>query len=668
MAKADCTEWARTINQIAMNIASRQGVGADLDSVVRGMKDEGIALDRETVAQAIVDATEKDGRHEDVLADIVNAVKQEAREDRRLARQTKSLERTLAAGEVPVPVKRAAKLASEAIRKARMIRDTLKKKLAKSEPVQKDRIQKQIDKLDAVIEAGDFTPKVKPVQTPKSLELERMEFRRDEKRRLINRRIRDLKPQTIMNKVADVGNIPRAIMTSFDFPPIFRQGNFLFFSNPILTMKAMGPAMRAIVSRKQQVRTMREISNRLNAMWYRRSGLAIIEEDAILKDREEAYQTTLIEKFRQVPVLGKLAEPILASERGYTTFLNKLRADAFDTFAAAFAPDGNLTLEQAQSLAKFINAVTGRGELPSAMENSAAALNAVIFAPRKMAGTFQTIAGAIDPGFAFRAGKGKKRSRAPKEVQKLIRRQYARYMIGVGLMYTLASLAFGDDDQFDIEWDPRSSDFGKLRFGNTRIDPLGGLSQTIVVLARTTPVVGGFKSASTQNIRKLRGTDIPFGMNDALDVVENFFENKFAPVFGTLFVDAYLKGRLRGKTFKGDPVTLKGVAGRFLPMSFGDVRESIQAQGTTKGLAISLTALFGAGVMTYGSAMNTMTPKELKAILKKNTYQPPKNKPFQRTKIVIRGDEKVRVTIGEAHRGEEGRVKAIKAELRKRAG
>lgn len=636
MARPDCSEWAKTVTQIAMNIASRQGSGADLDSVVKAMQPH-VKVERDAVAQAIVEATEQDGRNEDVIADAVNAVKQEARTDRRLARQIKTLEQILEAGEVPVELNRATKQASQAIQQARTIRDTLKKKLAASEPVQKKRIQKQIDKMDAIIEAGDFTPRVKPVEVTKSKELDRLEFERDEKRRFINREIQKLKPQNVWTARFDKLNVARAIMTSFDLSAVFRQGGFFVFSNPRLAAKSLVPMLRATVSRQNEAKINKEIANRDNAMWYRKTKLAITDPGSGITQKEEAYQTTWAEK---IPIAGPI---IKASERGYVTFLNKLRADAFDTFAATLTKDGDLTLEQAQAITHFVNVSTGRGSIKG-FEKSALALNALFFSPRLMSSRFQAIAGAVAPGRTFKA---------PKEVRAIIRAQYAKYLIGMGLFYLMASIAFEDDDEFDIEFDPRSSDFGKLRFGNTRVDPLSGLSQTVVLLSRI--VKGEFKSASTGNIRKLRGTELGFGQGSGRKVVNQFLRNKFSPLMGA-FSDIVLEGR----TFDGKPVTPQNVIGGFLPMTFEEVAESIEEQGLARGSAISLMAIFGMGVQSWGHAFETMSPKELKEQLNKHTYK--------RTQTVTRQGDKVRVRKGQPHVGEEGRVKAIKSELQKRAG
>ena len=59
----------------------------------------------------------------------------------------------------------------------------------------------------------------------------------------------------------------------------------------------------------------------------------------------------------------------------------------------------------------------------------------------------------------------------------------------VGLTTTMVMLAAAylnddDDEETSVELDPRSSDFMKIKLGNTRVDPWGGMQQQIVLSSR----------------------------------------------------------------------------------------------------------------------------------------------------------------------------------------
>jgi hypothetical protein len=95
----------------------------------------------------------------------------------------------------------------------------------------------------------------------------------------------------------------------------------------------------------------------------------------------------------------------------------------------------------------------------------------------------------------------------------------------MSVVYLLAQLA-----GFDIEWDPRSSDFGKIKIGNTRIDPLGGFSQVIVFLSR---VLDGKTKTGSGVIAPNRGENIPYGVDNTYQLIAKFVRSKLAPAVGT---------------------------------------------------------------------------------------------------------------------------------------
>ncbi len=623
MAKRDCSELAKKITAMAMNISSRPGV-KNLDDVVRRMKEHVPEITREMVVDSIVEATERGPRDFSETINIINAIKAEARQDKALQRKIEGLEKALETGDVPISAKRAQKQATEAIQALRDIRDNLKKKLATSEPGQKAKIEKQIKDLEKRITEEDFTPKIKPAETRKGKELERLEFERDELRRSIQREIQNLKPTAMWEHIAEPFNLARAIMTSYDFSAVFRQGGFVVFSRPGTAAKSLVPMFQAFKSRQKMFEINTEILKRPNAPLYRKAKLflAPIDGSHRFSQMEEVYQTRWA---RWIP-------GVAASERAYLTFINKLRADVFDTMAAGLSRDGEVTLEEARAIANFVNVATGRGNL-GALESASVPLNTLFFAPRLTASRFQLLMG--QPFFG-----GNSRTR------KAIAKEYARYLIGLSAMFALIGLAF-DDDEVDVETSMLSPDFGKIRIGNTRLDPLSGISQTVVVLNRS--IRGQTKSTTTGVITALRGDDRPYRGATTLDILTRFGRNKLSPLFGTTV------NVLVGTDPVGEPVTVKGqVGGLLTPMAISEVKESIQEQGVPVGTAISLMSVFGMGVMTYGMHYTEMSKAELAEQINKYTH-----------KTAGKREDGTRYFRGQAHKGQEQRVALLRAELDK---
>lgn len=575
MAKADCSELASKITDLAMAIGSEPGVRS-LDGVVKRMEKVVPGINRQIVVDSIVEATETQTRTTDDLIRSLNAIKQEARTDKRLQGKITALEGILGRQALP-DSPRTRKQGTKAIESLREIRDGLKKQLSKSEPVAKKRINEQVKNLEAKIESGDILPKPRIV-VPKSKELERLEFNRDELQREIRQRISNLKPRNVFGKfIQDPFNAARNIMTAFDFSAVFRQGGFIALGHPVRAIKALTPMFKAFSSKQRQDKIAQNLNDRPNAPLYKKAGLFIAPTDGSYKltKQEEIMQSKLIKS-------AEKALPGLAgSNRAYITFLNELRAESFDVMAAGLSRSGDVTLDEAKAIAKYVNVATGRGTL-GVFEQAAEGLNVAFFAPRYVASRFQLLGGLVtQPIKALRGDR----------VAKQITKEYARYLIGMTAVYALAALTL-DDEEF--EFDPRSSDFGKIKIGRTRLDPLSGVSQVTVLLSRV--ISGEVKSSITGEITPIRGDDVGFGKRTSAGIIGSFLRYKLSPMFGTTL------NLLTGEDPVGQPFGFEDLPGNLLiPLAMREVFETMQEQGMLRGTALSTLAIFGMGIQTYGS-------------------------------------------------------------------
>lgn len=376
-------------------------------------------------------------------------------------------------------------------------------------------------------------------------------------------------PQKVFGTAREVLNTSRAVLTSLDLSAVLRQGGFISIGHPIRGIKAFPDMFRALRSEAGQFKANEEIRNRPNAELYAASKLYLHDERAVkLSQMEEAYMGRWI---------GKI--PLVAgSERAYTTFLNRLRADSFDTMAATLSRDGRPSIQEAKAISNFVNVATGRGNLDGAAR-AATNLNTVFFAPRYVVSRFQLLGG--QPLIGGTLG-----------TRKLIAGEYARTVGGLGLVYGLGILAGGT-----VEVDPRSSDFGKIKFGNTRVDPLFGVSQSAVLLSR---LASGSRKNAEGDIIPIRGENVPFGSSNSADVIATFLRSKLSPPVGAA-VDL-----AAGKDVTGNPVSLQSEALRNVtPLALSDIKSAMEDQGIERGTALSLLSIFGAGLQTYNSAGKT---------------------------------------------------------------
>lgn len=473
--------------------------------------------------------------------------------------------------------------------------------------------QRRIAELEQRIAAGDFAKRER-VERELTKENERLRYELEQAKTRFHQYAiaAEFAQRTPLGKlwgetVAGI-NFSRAIMTSLDLSAVFRQGGFIAFGNPGRAAKAIPQMFKSLVSEKSDTLAMMDIMNRENAPLYKRAGLQLtgIGGDALSRV-EETYASRWVDKLS--PWAG--GGLIRGSGRAYTAFLNRLRADSFDAMVAALARDGsNPTKEEIKAIANYINVATGRGDIAGYQPGEV--LTATFFAPRLVASRFQLLAGQPLYG-------GSNRTR------KMIAQEYARFLLGVSLAITLAAMMRDDEDETKlIELDPRSSDFGKVRFGNTYLDPLAGLAQVTVFLARvgTGETRRGADAATSEamaesgipmmdrdlGLRPLRDeyrlTDIApglgdgqplgkvrYGGTDILRVGTNFIRSKLAPVPG------WAINVTTGKDFKGDPISALEATGQLVvPMSAGNLVDVMEANGMMRGTAINLLGILGFSV------------------------------------------------------------------------
>ena len=513
----------------------------------------------------------------------------------RLKNQISDLQRQIDKGErairkkTPVPT-------NERIEALKERRDELKSQLddlvgkpgqtdAQRLSAYKSRTRSRIDELETRLSRGDFSKKERK---PITLDAEGERLRFELEKTKINwlkgleddRRARRSTPKKLWEGVKETLNTSRAIMTSFDLSAVGRQGGILVAAHPKLAKDAMSDMFKSFASEAAFSKSENEIANRPNSALYRRSKLALTSIHDKLTKMEEAYMSRWAKK---IPGVSH-------SERAYVAFLNRIRADVFDALVATLGKDGSVTDSEAKIIANYVNVATGRGDLGKAAA-AAEVLATAFFSPRYVLSRFQFLTaqplrkGLID-------GEGSWR------VRKLIAKEYARSLAGLGLFYGTMGLALsaligppGDDKKWNVEFDPRSSDFGKIRIGQTRIDPLAGLQQATVLLSR---IITGKTKTLKGKVVPIRGEKVPFGTGNTADTIARFLRTKLSPAIGSVIDIA------TGRDVIGDPVTVSGEAiDAAIPLSFREIYQTMKEQGVPAGTALGILNLFGVGVQTY---------------------------------------------------------------------
>jgi len=357
---------------------------------------------------------------------------------------------------------------------------------------------------------------------------------------------------------ANLVAFPRAIMASTDLSGIFRQG-VLAVGRPQF-WKAIPTYIKSF-GKKNYETVMESIITDAYFGKAKKAGLALTD---LLTGPEEYF----ISKLRPWGI-GRIIE---ASERGYQGFLNKLRYDLFKDMGTKLEALGHNIEDNPdlfRKLAIYINSLTGRGELPGKIGQAMARAD-IFFAPRLIASRLYF----LDPTRYLKL---------PKE----LRLEYLRDMFSF-LGFGSGILALAALNGAKIETDPRSADFMKARFENTRIDPWGGFLPYIVLASRLAS--GGMVSSTSGKFIEVGEGIDKIGYTDLL---YRWLEGKFAPV------PSFLWHWTKGTDFTGQPFDIvKETLQMLIPISIQDVWDAIDTQPSSLWYVIPTTTL-GLGVQTY---------------------------------------------------------------------
>lgn len=380
------------------------------------------------------------------------------------------------------------------------------------------------------------------------------------------------------------GNL-KSLSASLDNSAIFRQGWKIMLTDPEVWAKNAAQTFATAAKTVGGKNVLREVNadiiSRPNYDRMVRAKLAI-------KNPEEAFPESLAEK---VPALGRLYK---ASEAAFTGFQYKNRADVFDKYLE-IAKKGGVDIDdkqQLEAIGKLVNSLTGRGNLGKA-EAMATDFNNIFFSPRFLKSNFDTLTA----------------HQLQKDVTPFVRKKAATNLLRIvggtaGVLFAANQLMPGS-----VEVDPRSSDFGKIKVGDTRFDVTGGMGSILTLAARLLPSYSDKFDSRYFGIPGTEGwspkskstggsfTDLvsgSFGSKSWDQVALDFFMNKLSPAAGSVVRS------FEGKDYSGNDTNLINEAAKAsLPISFhtfNDLKENPNAAPLL--LSMILDGL-GVGANTY---------------------------------------------------------------------
>ena len=363
----------------------------------------------------------------------------------------------------------------------------------------------------------------------------------------------------------DILNVPRTMKSSVDLSAP-RQGAMWMVNHPVQGAKVFFGKQLKAMRQVNYDRFVDQLESDPDYPLMTRSGLALTTTDVrphSLSGREEAFMSRIASR---IPGISH-------SERAYTTFLDTARSSWFKQLKTqaenrAKAQGGEVTPEQYQAIANFVNIATGRGNLGKGTLNKMSPfLNAVFFAPKFAASKVQI----FDPRVYARLPPGARRAAM---------REAATYF---GAMTTAALLLkYGMGAQ--VGTDPESSEFMKVRQGNTRYDLSNGTGQYITLASRLLRNAENRRTGKKDDLGKSIGANI-----------DRFTRYKYSPPA------AFARNVWEGKNAIGEK-TSAGKEGLELvtPLFLKDLYDAYQDEGLV-GVGKTTPGFVGVGVNTYSA-------------------------------------------------------------------
>lgn len=436
----------------------------------------------------------------------------------------------------------------------------------------KKRLGNNIADLEERLKEKNFTRKRKAQKTiSMDEEAMRLKAKQEELKVEFNRKVleEELKkrklPKKILDGILESINLVRSQKSSLDFSAFGRQGFAMLLMHPATAVKNLIKTVPAFFSQKTAMAMEQGLKHRENATsgLYERSRLRLVGLNELALSRQE-------ELFR-----GRWAEKlpwIRASNRAFALYLDLLRADAFDMM---WDKVSNKTPEAARAIASGVNILTGYGEVGK-FGQAVDAASHILWAPRLILSRAQTLAG--QPIW-----------QAPREVRSQFIKDYGKALAGIAVLYGLARAA-----GYKVEDDPRSSDFGKLKLGRTRIDPLAGHAQVIVFLSREAMRETKTTKGQIRSLTRPEGGKLPYGWSNASDVAKRFIQTKLTPFWGSFW------NAMDGENVVGEPWTWQQeIKESVIPLSIMELQQVMEEQGVPRGTAIELLSILGFGVQYY---------------------------------------------------------------------
>ena len=488
--------------------------------------------------------------------------------------------------------------------------------------------QRAINDLRRRLKEKDFTKKEKSPLIKDSellnLQAEKLRLREEYDKEIYKAKLKNrTKAEKTIDTLWNTWGLTRLLRATGEFSFVGIQGLVLSISNPTYALKSFATAMKFFGSESKTENWLNMIKSQ---EWYpemRQSKLSISEPRGEATAREELFLadaanfvwnilgSALKLKSKSAYDKWKNASPFKAFERAAVGYLDTMRVLKFLDGREMLHERGIRFENDPQAfkdLADVVNTFTGRASI-GPLEQIAPTLTKVFFSPRNWASALkQTIL------FPRQLYKWRNKSGTPgvSIANKIALLDYSKFIgLTMGLVTAAAMYYSGDDDdETGVETDPTSSDFGKIKIGNTRVDPWGGRIQQIVFLAR---MIAGSMLKGSGEVVKL-GT--PYRAPTRLGLIGEQATNKLAPSAAMIqkFLTTHDKNGVTVDQW-GNPYSItEELKKNAYPIYWDTVKDLLQDDPTALDGLLAFYAFFGGGVNVYDKKTKPLSNRPIKEL------------------------------------------------------
>jgi len=515
----------------------------------------------------------------------------------------------------------------------------------------KTRLKNKIEELKERIANKDYAKKeVKPIE--EDAELSKLRGEKLAQQEIFDKDayISEINSRNRLEKFRDallgVWNIPRILMATGEMSWVLIQGGAQttsnLITNPKRVIRALGDMFKAMANTDFANKWESELKASDFYLVAKNSRLALTEADHKLEAREEQFLGDFINVIWDLPGLGlkaltknkeyittkglvkrlfrkelnksdykdlneqwRNANPMRILERGNTMYMNQMRINRFVDGVQMLQLQGKNHVDhikEYKKVAAAINSLTGRANVDQfGLDSKTAA--AIFFSFRNWVAKINMMNPYYYASLGNYSSPEQIFTKKPTVAQKIMVTDMIKYITFTGSMLIFLKAAMGDDEEGNpnatIEMDPRSSDFMKLKTGDLRLDPWGGLQSSVTFMTRI--LTDQTKSTKTGEVKK---GGVGFGSRTRDQLTIDYVSGKFNPSTSIAWnyfksheeeVDGEIK---RFDKFKNEVDPFKD-ASNFTPMYWGAIEAIKKEQPGLWGDFFMVSGALGINSQVY---------------------------------------------------------------------